>query len=352
MRISVPLSYAVEPLEQVPTIVEMERAGLDAVWVAETWGYDAASLMGYLAAVTSRIEIGAGVFSVYSRSPALIAQTAAGVDALSSGRCILGLGTSGPQVVEGFHGVPFDQPMARLREAMDICRMVWRREPVRYEGAAFQLPVPPERGTGLGRSLKLITHPQRDRIPIYLATLRPRSVELTAEMADGWYPLFFVAEGAREVWGDALARGAARRPADLPPLEICAGGICAIGDGPEVTALRDDARAELALYIGGMGSKGTNFYNELFCRFGWEEAAAEVQDLFLSGDRRGAEARLPADLVEAATLCGSPSYVREKIDRLSEAGVTMLNVRPVGPDAVATIAALKELVTSRRGATG
>lgn len=344
MRISIPLSYAAEPLDQVPMVVEMERAGLDAVWVAETWGYDAPSLMGYLASVTRRIEIGGGVFSVYSRSPALIAQTAAGVDALSGGRCILGLGTSGPQVVEGFHGVPFDRPLARLRESMDICRMVWRREPVRYEGTAFRLPLPPERGTGLGRSLKLITHPRRDRIPIYLAALRPKSVELTAEMAEGWYPLFFVAEGAQSVWGDALARGAARRSPDLPPLEICAGGICAIGDGPEVEALRDQARAELALYIGGMGAKGTNYYNELFCQFGWEQAAGEVQDLFLAGDRAGAEARLPADLVEAATLCGSASYVREKIDRLSEAGVTMLNVRPVGPDPVATIADLKELV--------
>ncbi len=235
--------------------------------------------------------------------------------------------------------------MARLRETIDICRMVWRREPVRHEGAAFQLPLPPERGTGLGRSLKLITRPQRDRIPIHLAALRPKSVELTAEMAEGWYPLFFLAEGARAVWGDALARGMARRSPDLPPLEICAGGICAIGDGPEVEALRDAARPELALYIGGMGAKGTNFYNELFCRFGWEEAAAEVQDLFLAGDRRGAEARLPADLVEAATLCGSASYVREKVDRLSEAGVTMLNIRPAGPDPVGTIAAFKELTT-------
>lgn len=344
MRISVPLSYAVEPLQQVPLVVEMERAGLDAVWVAEAWGYDAASLMGYLAAVTRRIEIGAGVFSVYSRTPALIAQTAAGIDALSGGRCILGLGTSGPQVVEGFHGVPFDRPLARLRESMDICRMVWRREPVRYDGVAYQLPLAPERGTGLGRSLKLITRPARDRIPIYVAALRPKSVELTAEMAEGWYPLFFVAEAAGDVWGDALARGAARRAADLSPLEICAGGICAIGEGPEVEALRDHARAELALYIGGMGSKGTNFYNELFCRFGWEGAAGEVQDLFLGGDRAGAEARLPADLVEATTLCGAPSYVREKVAALGAAGVTMLNVRPVGPDPVATIAALKELV--------
>lgn len=343
MRISVPLSYAVEPLAQVDAVVEMERAGLDAVWVAETWGYDAPSFMGYLAARTSRLQIGAGVLSVYSRTPALIAQTAAGVDALSGGRCILGLGTSGPQVVEGFHGVPFTEPTARLRESMEICRMVWRREPVRHEGTAFQLPLGLERGTGLGKALKLITHPPRERIPIYLAALRPRSVELTAELAEGWYPLFFVAEGAPAVWGDALARGAARRSPDLPPLEVCAGGICAVGEGAEISALRDLARAELALYIGGMGSKGGNYYTELFGRFGWEEAAGDVQDLFLAGDRAGAEARLPADLVEAATLCGAPAYVRDRVERLRAAGVTMLNVRPVGPDPVGTIAALREI---------
>ncbi len=343
MRISVPLSYAVEPLAQVDAVVEMERAGLDAVWVAETWGYDAPSFMGYLAARTSRLWIGAGVLSVYSRTPALIAQTAAGVDALSGGRCILGLGTSGPQVVEGFHGVPFTEPLARLRESIEICRLAWRREPLRHEGAAYHLPLGPDRGSGLGKALKLITRPPRDRIPIYVAALRPRSVELTAEMAEGWYPLFFVAEAARAVWGDALARGAARRSPALAPLEICAGGICAVGEGAEIAALRDLARDELALYIGGMGSKDGNFYNELFRRFGWEDAAREVQDLFLAGDRAGARARLPADLVEAATLCGPPSYVRERVERLRAAGVTMLNVRPVGPDPVATIAALRDI---------
>ena len=343
MRISVPLSYAVEPLSQVDAVVEMERAGLDAVWVAETWGYDAPSFMGYLAARTSRLQIGAGVLSVYSRTPALIAQTAAGVDALSEGRCILGLGTSGPQVVEGFHGVPFTEPMARLRETMEICRMAWRREPLRHEGSAYRLPLPADRGTGLGKALKLITRPPRERIPIYVAALRPRSVALTAEMAEGWYPLFFVAEAAGAVWGPALAEGAARRSPELAPLEICAGGICAVGEGAEVAALRDLARSELALYIGGMGSKGRNYYNELFGRFGWEAAAREVQDLFLGGDRAAAEAGLPADLVEAATLCGPRSYVRERVDRLRAAGVTMLNVRPVGPDPVATIAALREI---------
>ena len=246
--------------------------------------------------------------------------------------------------MEGFHGVPFDRPLARLRETTEICRQVWRREPVRHEGAVYPLPLPADRGTGLGRSLKLITRPPRARIPIYMATLKPKAVELTAEVAEGWYPLFFVPEAADAVWGDALAAGAARRAPDLPPLEICAGGVCAIGEGPEILTLRDTARAELALYIGGMGARGANFYNDLFAGFGWPDAVGDVQDLFLEGRRDEAAARLPADLVEAATLCGSASYVAERIDRYRAAGVTILNVRPAGDDPVGTIAALRAIV--------
>ena len=344
MRISVQLSYATEPLGQVDAVVAMEREGLDAVWLAETWGYDVPSFMGYLAARTERVAIGAGVLPVYSRTPALIAQTAAGVDALSGGRCILGLGTSGPQVVEGFHGVPFDRPRARLRETVAICRAAWRREPLRHEGAAYTVPLPPGAGTGPGRPLKLLMAPPRERIPVYLAALRPRSVALAAEIAEGWYPIFFVARAAGAVWGEALRAGAALRDPALGPLEICAGGPCAIGEGPELERAREAARAELALYIGGMGSRERNYYNDLFRAFGWEGAAREVQDLFLSGRRDEAAARLPADLVDAATLIGPPGHVRERIAELREVGVTMLNVRPAGQDPVRTVAALGQLV--------
>lgn len=344
MLISTPLDYAANPLEQARLVSELERAGLDAVWVAEAWGYDAPSLMGYLAASTERVRIGAGVLPVYTRTPALIAQTAAGVDALSGGRCILGLGTSGPQVIEGFHGLPFDRPQGRIRDTIAICRAVWRREPLRHDGSVHRVPLPPEQGTGLGKPLRILTRPVRPRIPIYLATLRPRSVELTAELADGWYPIFFEPTGASAVWGEALARGRARRAEDLAPLEICAGGPLAIGEGPEVLALRDGVRRELALYIGGMGARGRNFYNELFAALGWEEAAREVQDLYLGGHRERAEARLPADLVEAMTLCGPPGYVAERVAALREAGVTMLNVRPLGPEPVAAIESLRAIV--------
>ncbi len=332
-----PLSYAAEPLGQVETAVACERAGLDAVWVAEAWGYDAPSVMGFLAARTTRLQIGAGILPVYTRTPALIAQTAAGVDALSGGRCMLGLGTSGPQVVEGFHGVQFDLPLARLRETVAVCRSVWAREPLHHEGRAFRIPGdrhPP---------LRLLTHPPRPRIPIHLATLTDRAVALTAEVADGWLPLFFVPERAGAVWGDALRTGATRRPADAAPLEITAGAPCAVGDGPEVIALRDTARRELALYIGGMGPRGGNFYNDLFARFGWEDAARRVQEHYLAGRRADAEAALPADLVAAATLCGPAGEVRERVAAYREAGVTMLNIRPLGPDPAATVAAIRNI---------
>lgn len=343
MRLAMPLAYAAEPLGQVDIAVACERAGLDAVWVAEAWGYDAPSIMGFLAARTERVLIGAGILPVYTRTPALIAQTAAGVDALSGGRCMLGLGTSGPQVVEGFHGVPFDMPLARLRETVSVCRTVWAREPLTHEGRAFRIPPAPGEGTGLGRTLRLLTHPPRARIPIHLATLTERAVALTAEVADGWLPLFFVPERAAGVWGDALRAGAARRHDDLAPLLICAGAPCAVGDGPEVIALRDRARPELALYIGGMGARGHNFYNELFARFGWADAARRVQDLYLDGHRAQAEAALPDDLVAAATLCGPAGHVRERVAAYREAGVGMLNIRPLGSDPVATVAAMRTI---------
>lgn len=338
-----PLSYADEPPGQVEMAVACERVGLDAAWVAEAWGYDAPSTMGYLAARTERLAIGAGILPVYTRTPALIAQTAAGVDALSGGRCILGLGTSGPQVVEGFHGVPFDLPLSRLEETVDVCRRVWSRAPLEHRGRAYRIPPAPGAGTGLGRPLRLLAHPPRPRIPIHLATLAPAAVELTARVADGWMPLFFVPERADAAWGDALRAGAAARDGALGPLEIVAGAPCAVGDGPEVAALRDRARGELARYIGGMGARGRNFYNDLFARFGWEDAARRVQDLYLDGRRADAEAALPDDLLAAATICGPVGHVRERVAAYRDAGVTMLNIRPLGDDPVATVAAMRTI---------
>lgn len=343
MRLSTQLSYAGGFDEAARQVAELEQAGLDVVWVAEAYGYDAPSFMGYLAARTERVQIGSGILPIYSRTPTLIAQTAASVDALSGGRCILGLGASGPQVIEGWHGVPYDRPLTRTREIIDICRQVWRREaPLTYEGRCYTLPLPPERGTGLGKPLKMITHPVRSSIPIYVASLGEKNVELTAAVADGWLPVFFIPEKAASVWGESLAKGTANRSSELAPLEVCAGGMVAIGEESEVAGVRDFARPMVALYVGGMGAKGQNFYNALACRYGFEAEAAAIQDLYLAGHKREAEAKVPAELLESMSLCGPEGYVKERIAAFKEAGVTMLSVLPVGPSPAEIIAKVKE----------
>ena len=209
--------------------------------------------------------------------------TAAGIDALSDGRCVLGLGASGPQVIEGFHGVTYDKPLGRTREIIDICRQVWRRERVEHDGASYQIPLPEGQGTGLGKPLKLINHPVRSEIPIYVASLGPKNVEMTAEKADGWLPLFYLPEKAKDVWGDDLAAGAAKRDAGLGPMEVVAGGLLSVGDGAE--GVREFGRPMTALYVGGMGAKGRNFYNDLVKRYGYEQEAEQIQDLYLDGKK-------------------------------------------------------------------
>jgi F420-dependent oxidoreductase-like protein len=341
MKLSTQLGYNKSLKETAQEAVRLEEAGIDLVWVAEAYGFDAVSLMGYLAAVTDRIEIASGILPVYTRTPTLLAMTAAGVDALSDGRAVLGLGASGPQVIEGFHGVPYDKPLTRTREVIEICREVWKRERVTYEGKAYTLPLPPEQGTGLGKPLKMITHPVREHIPIYVASLGPKNVEMTAEVADGWLPIFYVPEKASSVWGDDLARGAAKRSADLGPLEVVAGGMVAIGEEDEVKGIRDFARPMVALYVGGMGAKGKNFYNDLVKRYGYEEEAEKIQDLYLDGKKDEAAALVPDELLEATSLCGPEGYIKERLAAYQEAGVTNLNVTPVGANPAQIIEKLK-----------
>jgi F420-dependent oxidoreductase-like protein len=342
MKVSMPLSYAGGFKQSAQQAVALEKAGLDTIWVAEAYGFDGVSLMGYLAAVTETVEIGAAILPIYTRTPTLLAMTAAGVDALSDGRCILGLGASGPQVIEGFHGVPYTQPLTRTREIIDICRQVWARERVTYDGKAYTLPLPPEQGTGLGKALKLITRPVRERIPIYVAALGPKNVRMTAEVADGWLPLFYLPEKVDDVWGDDLRAGAAARADELAPLEIVAGGLLAVGD--DAAQMRDLARPMIALYVGGMGARGRNFYNDLACRYGFEAEAKEIQDLYLDGKKDEAAAAVPEGLLEAATICGPEGYVRDRIAAYKEAGVTSLNVTPIAPDVPALVTQLKDWV--------
>jgi F420-dependent oxidoreductase-like protein len=339
MQLSMQLSYAGGFKEGVEQVVDYEKAGLDLVWVAEAYSFDAVTSMGYLAARTERVKIGSGILPIYSRTPALLAMTAAGLDALSDGRCVLGLGASGPQVIEGFHGVPYDRPLGRTREIIDVCRQVWRREKLEHQGTSYQIPLPPGQGTGLGKPLKLINHPVRSSIPIYVASLGPKNVEMTAELADGWLPLFYVPEKAKAVWGDDLAAGAAKRAPDLAPLEVVAGGLLAVGDGAE--SVREFSRPMVALYTGGMGAKGRNFYNDLLKRYGYEAEAEAIQDLYLDGRKDEAAALVPDDLLEATTLCGPEGYVKERLAAFKESGVTTLNVTPVGPDPVKLVEQVK-----------
>jgi F420-dependent oxidoreductase-like protein len=330
MKISTMLSYAGGYRESAAQVVEFEHAGLDLVWVAEAYGLDSPSLMGYLAALTQQVEIGSAILPLYTRTPTLIAMTAAGIDTLSEGRFHLGLGASGPQVIEGWHGVPYVAPLGRTRDVIEICRKVWAREaPLTHEGTTYTLPLPPDQGTGLGKALKIIGRPVRSEIPVWVASLGEKNVELTAEIADGWIPMLFVPEQAHQVWGSALKAGQAKRDPSLGPLQITAGGVLAIGDGDAVVAIRELSRAYLALYIGGMGAKGRNFYNDVARRAGYEEAAETIQDLYLSGKRAEAEAAVPDELLERLSLCGPESYVAERIAAFAEAGVTHLQVAPV-----------------------
>ena len=339
MKISTQLGYSGGFHDTVSEVRELEQAGLDTVWVAEAYGFDAVSLMGYLAAETETVEIASGILPIYTRTPTLLAMTAAGVDALSGGRAMLGIGASGPQVIEGFHGVAYDAPVTRTREIIEICRKVWKKERVTYEGKKYQLPL--QGGTGLGKPLKMITNPVRDEIPITVAALGPKSVEMTAELADGWLPIFYLASKAKQRWGGPLAAGAARRDPNRKPLEVYAGGAVGIGVGLE--GLRDMGRPMAALYIGGMGARGKNFYNELFSSYGYEKEAAEIQDLYLAGKKPEAAAAIPQSFIDATTLIGPEGFVRDRLAELRESGVNCLNVSLVGRDLKERIKTLDQL---------
>ncbi|MEU0557511.1 LLM class F420-dependent oxidoreductase [Dactylosporangium sp. NPDC006015] len=340
MRIATALPVDADPRAAADRVAAWEDDGLDIVWVSEAYGFDAPTVMGYLAAKTTRLSIGSSILPLYSRTPALIAQTAAGLDAVSGGRAILGVGASGPQVVEGWHGVPYDRPLARTRELIGICRRVWRRETLVNDGS-YQLPLPPGAGTGLGRPLKILSHPVRDSIPIYVAALGDRNVRMTAELADGWMPFLYDPSRAADVWGAALAAGREKRDPALGPLEIAAGGPLAIGD--DVTGLRDLARPLIALYVGGMGAKDRNFYHDLVSRYGFAAEADRIQELYLAGRKEEAAAAVPAELLERTSLIGPESYVRDRVRAYRDAGVTILNVTPLGPDPRRLIAAVKAM---------
>lgn len=342
MKLSTTLEYAGNPRAAAESVRALEDAGLDTVWVAEAYGFDSPSLMGYLAARTERIEIGSAILNIYSRTPTALGQTAAGLDNVSGGRTILGLGASGPQVIEGWHGVAYDKPVARMTEVVSIIRRVLMRETIVHDGT-LQIPLPAGQGTGLAKPLKLLNRPERSVVPIYVAALGPRSIASLASYADGWIPTMYVPEKAHEIWGEALDKGRAERPAERGRLEVVAGGMVAIGD--DVKHLLDAARPQFALYIGGMGARDRNFYNDVVCKLGWEEEARTIQDLYLAGRKEEAAAAVPIDLLEATNLVGPAGYVKERIQAYRASGVTNLVVKPL-TDPVATVAQMRELVDS------
>jgi F420-dependent oxidoreductase-like protein len=348
MRIGMSLNYAGGFAETAAELADYEKAGLDIVFVPEAYSFDAVSQLGYLAARTERVQLASGILQIYSRTPALTAMTAAGLDYVSGGRFVLGLGASGPQVIEGWHGVPYDAPVGRTRELIEICRMVWRRERLEYSGRHYTIPLPPDQGTGLGKPLKLINHPVRDRIPIVIAALGPRNVAMAAELAEGWEPIFYLPERAADVWGTALAEGTAKRDPALPELDIIAQAGLAIGDPAETAPWLDLSRPLLALYIGGMGAKGRNFYNDLAVRYGYEQEAAEIQDAYLDGRKQEAAGLVPSSLLEGTNLVGPRSYVADRVAALRESGVTTLNVSPLASthaERVALIELIRDLAS-------
>ncbi|MDT7802672.1 MAG: hypothetical protein QOI78_6105 [Actinomycetota bacterium] len=341
MKIGTAVSYAGGFAESVADVVELEKAGLDIVFVPEAYSFDAVSQLGYLAAKTERVQLASGIFQLYTRTPSLTAMTAAGLDFVSDGRFVLGLGASGPQVIEGFHGVKYDAPLGRTREIVEICRQVWRRERVVHEGKHYTIPLPPEQGTGLGKPLKLINHPVRERIPVLLASLGPKNVALTAEIAEGWQPIFFHPEKAADVWGASLAEGKAKRDPALGELDTYVTVALAIGD--DVEALLDHVRPVVALYVGGMGARGKNFYNDLACRYGYEAEAKLIQDLYLDGKKEEAAAAVPLDLLRAISLVGPAGYVKERLAAFAEAGATTVIVNPLQPGREGRVAAVSQL---------
>src|SRR3954447_2712835 len=314
MKLGLNLGYAppgTNPADLTELVLHAEELGYDSVWAAESWGTDAVSVLAWMAAKTSRIKVGSAILQMPGRTPANTAMTAATLDLLSGGRFLLGLGTSGPQVVEGWHGDAWGKPLGKTREYVGIVRSALRRELVEHHGDHYRIPYDGPDATGLGKPLKLMLRPLRSGIPIYLAATGPKNVQLAFEIADGWLPIFVHPERFTDTFG-------------TPPegFEVAATVSVLVGD--DVAALRDALKPHIALYVGGMGSKGKNFYNALVTRYGWEAEAARIQELYLGGNVRDAIAAVPDELVDAVSLVGPKERIAERLDAWREAPVTNL----------------------------
>jgi F420-dependent oxidoreductase-like protein len=316
MRLGFYMGYAApgtSPLELIELAQEAERLGFDSAWAAEAWGTDAVTVLSWLAATTSTIKVGSAIMQIPGRTPANCAMTAMTLDRLSGGRFILGLGTSGPQVVEGWHGEPWGKPLGKTREYVEIVRSALRRETVEHHGAHYDIPYGGPGASGLGKPLKLMARPLRADIPIYLASISPRAVQLAAEIGDGWIPIFFDPQTAREVFGAVFERDGFEVAPSVP--------VVLTGD---VQAGRDSLKPYYALYVGGMGARGKNFYNSLLARYGFEAEARRIQDLYLDGKQREAAAAVPDAFVDRVSLVGPKERIAERIETFREAGATTL----------------------------
>jgi F420-dependent oxidoreductase-like protein len=331
MRLGLNIGYSGAAMSHVwPLIERADQVGIDSVWAAEAYGSDAVTVLSYIAARTERIKVGSAILQMPARTPANTAMTAMTLDALSQGRMLLGLGLSGPQVVEGWHGVAYGKPLGKTREYVEIVRAAIAREaPLQHDGEHYRIPYTGSDATGLGKPLKSILHPVRDRIPIYLAAIGPKNVALTAEIADGWLPIFYSPE-REDIFNEHLDRGLATAGRDASEVEIVPTVQVAVDD--DIEAARDQVRPILALYIGGMGAKGRNFYNDLAKRYGFEEAAETIQDLYLDGKKAEATAAVPAALVDECALVGPMDRIRDRLAAWKESRVDVLCLATFDPD--------------------
>lgn len=326
------------PSDNIAVAQEAERLGYDSLWTAEAYGSDAVTPLVWLAAKTERIHVGTAIMQMPARTPAMTAMTAATVDLLTGGRFLLGLGASGPQVVEGWHGVVYGKLLTRTREYVEIVRTILKRDrPLEHHGEYYNIPV--EGGTGLGKPLKLIVHPLRAEIPVYLAAIGPKNVALAAEVADGWLPVFFSPHRVN-TFRASLAEGFARRRDGKTLAEFDIAPTVSVVVGDDVDACRMQVKPQLALYVGGMGARGKNFYNDLACRYGYEEAAAKIQELYLSGKKNEAIAAVPDELVDEVALCGPRERIKDQLAAWREAGVTTIICGAHSPDSIRAMAEL------------
>jgi len=307
---------------------EADRLGYAVCWAAEAYGSDAATVLAYVAAKTERIDVGSAIFQIPARQPTMTAMTAATLDTLSGGRFRLGLGVSGPQVSEGWYGVKFDKPLARTREYVEIIRMAMSRERVAHDGANWTLPLP----GGPGKALKLTVHPVREHIPLYIAAIGPKNLELTGEIADGWLGIFFAPEQAA-LSLEPLRAGRAASGLTLDGFDVAPNVqivVTATDSAEDIAAAADGLRDYTALYVGGMGSKEQNFYNRIACRMGYEQAADEIQQKYMARDKAGAAAAVPQQLIDSTALIGTRDRIADRLRAYADAGATTVNLSPAG----------------------